>query len=117
MSLATPQSILIDGAAADHHRVSTLENSSVYQTSDGTRKFTVSHQQTKTRIRRMVRLDRRIIAADPLTAEQQYQTSSVYLVIDEPEVGFSDAQLDNEVDSMVAWLTAANITAVLGSRH
>jgi chromosome condensin MukBEF ATPase and DNA-binding subunit MukB len=117
MSLATPQSIAIDGVAADHHRIADNGNSSVYQTVDGTRKFTVSHQQTKTRIRRMVRLDRQIVAADPLTAENQYQSSSVYLVIDEPIVGFTDTILDAEVDAIVAWLSTANIAAVLGSRH
>lgn len=117
MSLATPQSITIDGVATDHHRVSESGNSSVYRTSDANRSFTVSHQETKSRVRRMVRLDRRIVAADPLTAENSYQTSSVYLVVDEPIVGFSDVQLDNEVDSLVAWLSAANIAAVLGSRH
>jgi len=117
MSLATPQSIGIDGVATDHHRISEGMNSSVYQTADGTRKFTVSHQQTKTRMRRMVRLDRQIIAEDPLTAENAYQSSSVYLVIDEPIVGFDDDTLDYEVDDLIAWLTTANIGAVLGSRH
>lgn len=117
MSLATPQSITINAVEEDYHRISEDKSSSIYQTSSGDKRLTVSHQETKTRFRRMARLDVTEIAADPLTAENSYQSASAYIVIDEPKVGFSDEDLEDYVDALKLWLTSANILAVLGSRH
>lgn len=65
----------------------------------------------------MVRLDKTVVAADPLTTEKAYQRAGVYLVIDEPEYGFTDADLEDLVEAVKGWLTSANILAVLASRH
>jgi hypothetical protein len=65
----------------------------------------------------MVRLDNTIVAADPLTAENSYQKAGVYLVIDEPQFGFDDSELEDLVDGLKAWLTSANILALCASRH
>jgi hypothetical protein len=88
---------------------------STYRTADETFQLRVSHQSTKSRTRRMVRLDQTIIAADPLSAINTSQSAGVYLVIDEPKFGFDDATLDYMVDALVAWLTAGNIAKLLGS--
>lgn len=117
MSLSTPQSITYNAVANDLHRVSEDATSGTYQNADGTLKLIVSHQNTKLRVRRLVKLERKVIAVDPLTAENSYQSASVHLVIDEPSFGFSDTDLDYQVDALIAWLTAANIGAVLASRH
>lgn len=117
MSLSTPQSITFNAVASDLHRISDDKASSIYANADGTMKLTVSHQTTKTRTRRLVKLERTVVAADPLTAENTNQTASVHLVIDEPIFGFDDTNLDYQVDALVAWLSAANIAAVLASRH
>lgn len=117
MSLATPQSVTIDAVASDLHRVEDDKTSSLYSSEDGTLQLRVSHQQSKTRTRRMVRLDQTVIAADPLTAENAYQKAGVYIVIDEPAFGFSDAELEDIVDGLKTWLTSANILAVCASRH
>lgn len=117
MSLSTPISITYNAVATDHHRVADTESASTYQNADGTSKFIVSHQTTKSRVRHMAKLERTVVAADPLTAENAFQTASVHIVIDEPIYGFSDTDLDYQVDALVAWLTAANIAAVLASRH
>jgi hypothetical protein len=117
MSLATPQSVTIDAVATDLNRVEEEKNSSLYTSADGTLSLKVSHQNSRSRTRRMVRLDSTVIAADPLTAENAYQKAGVYIVIDEPEYGFSDSDLEDLVDGLTAWLTSANILAVLASRH
>lgn len=117
MSLATPQTITINAVPKTCNRISDDATSSLYTSDDDTITFRVSHQASKSRIRRMVRLDQTKIAADPLTAVNSYQKAGVYVVIDEPSFGFSDTELDYLVDALVGWLTAANIAAVLTSRH
>lgn len=115
--LTSPISLTFNGVPADHHRVSTSESASIYQTADGNSKLTVSHQRTKTRLRHMAKIERTVVAADQLTAENAYQTASVHIVVDEPIVGFADADLDYQVDELILWLSAANIAALLASRH
>lgn len=117
MSLATPQSVTIDTVATDLHRIEEDKTSSLYQAADGTLALRVSHQQSKNRTRRMVRIDETVVAADPLTAENSYQKAGVYLVIDEPAYGFTNAEIEDIVDGLTTWLTSANILAVLASRH
>lgn len=117
MSLATPQSVTINAVATTLHRIEDDKTSSLYQAEDGTLAMRVSHQTSKGRTRRMVRLDQTVVAADPLTAENSYQKAGVYLVIDEPEYGFTDAELKDIVNGLTAWLTSANILAVCASRH
>lgn len=117
MSLSSPQSVNINAVATDLHRIEDTASSSLYQSADGTLSLKVSHQVNKGRARRMVRLDQTKIAENPLTAVNTYVKGGVYVVIDEPEFGFTDAELDYLVDGLTAWLTAANIAAVLASRH
>lgn len=110
-----PQSVTINAVPFSLPRISTNGSSSIYQSSDEGLKMTISHQETKDRTRRMVRLDRRVVAADPLTAENEYKNAAVYLVIDEPEYGFSDAELDYIVQGFKTWLSTANVVKVCGS--
>lgn len=117
MSLATPQSVTIDGVASDLNRILDDKTASKYTNSDGTIDLVVSHQAGKNRTRRMVRLNQTVVAADPLTAVNSYQTAGVYIVVDEPNVGFTDAELEDLVDALKLWLTSDNILAVLASRH
>lgn len=117
MSLATPQSITINAVATNLHNIEEDKTSTLYQSEDGTLSLKVSHQSSKGRTRRMVRLDQTVVAADPLTAENNYQKAGVYVVIDEPEYGFTDSQLEDIVDGLKLWLTSANILAVCASRH
>lgn len=117
MSLATPQTVTIDTVATDLNRVLEDGTKSIYQSADGNTKLTVSHQESKSRVRRMARIDRKIIAADPLSAVNAYQTCGVYIVIDEPATGFTDAALLGYVNVLKTWLSDANINAILASRH
>lgn len=65
----------------------------------------------------MIRLDKRVVAADPLTAVNAYQTVGVYLVVDQPEYGFSIDNIDDIVQGFKTWLSTANVSKVLGGEH
>lgn len=114
MSFADPQEVTINAVAQSLPRVSIGSSDAVYRKADGTVQLRISHQESKGRVRRMVRLDQTIIAADPLTSENDYQKAGVYIVCDEPKVGFTDAQLDYLYDALIAYMTTANIAKVLG---
>lgn len=118
MSLADPQTVTINAVAKTLNRVKTEGMKSIYATDDEAYTFTVSHQETsKGRTRRMVRIDSRVIAADPLSAVNEYKTLGVYLVIDEPEYGFADADIDYVCAGLQGWLTQANRLKVLANQH
>lgn len=115
MSFTDPQSVTINAVPVSLPRVQIGSSDCTYRSADSTVSLRISHQTAKDRVRRMVRLDQTIIAADPLTAENDYQKAGVYIVIDEPSVGFTDTQLDYLVDALIAWFSTANIAKVLGS--
>lgn len=115
--LTSPQTVTINGAASTCNKVEENKNSSIYRTDDGNVSLTVSHQESKSRFRRMARIDKRIIAADPLTAVNAYQKLGVYVVIDEPTTGFADADIAFVVEALKTWLSGANQLALLASRH
>jgi len=112
--LADPQSVTINAVPVSLPRVSVGNAEATYRSADETVQLRVSHQAAKNRKRRMVRLDQTVIAADPLTAENSSQKAGVYLVIDEPAFGFTDAELDYLVDALIAFMSSATIAKVLG---
>lgn len=111
---ADPQSITINAVPISLPRVSVGDMESTYRSADNTVQLRISHQQSKGRWRRMVRFDKTVIAADPLTAENSSQRAGFYLVVDEPEFGFSDADLDYVIDGFIAFLTSGQIAKLLG---
>jgi hypothetical protein len=113
---ADPQSITVNGVAKSMPRISSSGLESLYSMSDEAYKLRISHQKSGKRIRSMVRVDRRDIVADPLTAENDYETLGVYFVIDRPEVGFSVTEIDYVVQALKTWLSTANVTAVFGQQ-
>lgn len=114
--LTDPQTITIDATPISFARTSSDGLRSTYQNSDGTYKLTVSHQTSKRRTRRVARIDRKVVAADPLTAVNAYQTVGVYLVIDQPDVGFTVDNVDDIIQGFKAWLTTAMVTAIMSSQ-
>lgn len=114
--LTDPQTITINSVPYTLNRVSTGDLRSIYQTADGNRKLTVSHQFSKGRVRRMVRLDTRAIVADPLSAVNDYEDLGIYVVIDEPEVGFTDTEIADVAAGLFAFYNAAMVAKVLGSQ-
>lgn len=110
-----PQSVTVNSVAQSMPRIKVGATDSTYRTADGNFQLRISHQSTKARARRMVRLDQSKIATDPLTTNNVSVSAGVYIVVDEPLVGFTDAELDYLVDALVGWLSAGNIAKLLGS--
>jgi len=115
MSFSDPQSITVNSVAKSMPRVKIEGSSAEYAMADETFRMRISHQEAKNRTRRMIRVDQRVVAADPLTTVNEYKTLGVYLVIDEPEYGFADADIDYVVQALKTWASTANILKVLGS--
>lgn len=110
-----PQTITVNAVAQVMPRISTGNSDSVYSTADESYRLRISHSRINDRRRHLVRVDKRAVAADPLTAENSYQELGTYLVVDEPFVGFSDTDIGYVVAALAAWLTPANVAKVLGS--
>lgn len=110
-----PQSVTINAVPHSMPRISSDGTRALYSEANEELKMTISHQESKGRTRHMVRLDQRVVAADPLTAVNEYKSCGVYLVIDEPEFGFSDTEIDYIVQGFKTWLSTANVLKVCGS--
>lgn len=117
MAFTDPQTITINTVAKTCNRIKSDGYRSEYATADEEVKFTISHQESKDRTRRMVRVDQRVVASDPLTAESEYKTLGVYVVIDEPEYGFDDTDIDYVVQALASWLSTANVAKICGNEH
>jgi len=116
MAFADPQSITIDGTAVSLPRVSSGVNTGGFSSNDGNLKLSVSHQYGK-RTRRQYRMDFQKIAADPLTSANVRYQGSVYLVVDQPIVGFTVAELQKQIAGFLASLTAPQQTKLLGGEN
>lgn len=117
MAFADPQSVTINAVAKTLNRIKSEGYASEYATDDEIFKMKISHQESKNRTRRMVRIDQRVVATDPLTSTSEYKTCGVYLVIDEPEYGFVDADIDYIVQGLKTWLSSANVLKMLSNQH
>lgn len=111
---ADPQSVTVATVAKSMPRISTKDTSSIYSKDDETYKLTISHQKSNSRVRSMARIDRREVVADPLTAVNDYETLSIYLVIDRPEVGFTGTQVNDVVVGFKTWLDATAVGRLVG---
>lgn len=110
-----PQSVTVNSVAQSLPAISRNGDSSVYQKDDGTYKMTIAHQYKAERGRFTVRLDFQKIAADPLaSANNRIYTGSAYLVIDRPNVGYTNAEVKDVALALSAWATSANLLKVLG---
>lgn len=116
MSLADPLAITI-GSALSLPRISVEGYESVYQTADKAVSESVKHQPSSKRTRSVVRVDKNVIAADPLTSLNTRYTGSVYVVFDFPLDGFSVADKTAIATGLFTQLTAstnAMLVKVLG---
>lgn len=105
--LADPQVITIDSTPHTCAKISQGNESALYRNGDTTVVLRTSHQHNKGRTRSMVRVDQSKIAEDPLTAENQRLGASIYLVIDKPDIGFSETEIINIYAGLSALLTAS----------
>lgn len=119
MAYTDPQSITISGSALTLPRTSNGVNSSVYTAADSTGLLRISSAYGK-RNRRTVRLEHSKIAADPLTSVNQKYSMTVYMVVDEPVVGYTLTERQAVVAGLSGWLTAssgANVAKLLGGEN
>jgi len=114
--LTDPQSVTINAVAQSLPATLRGINESAYTKDDGNVKLSIKHSYGN-RVRRVVRLDFKKIAVDPLTSVNKEFSLAAYLVIDTPKVGFTNAEAKQVVDGLTAYLTAstgAKVTSVLG---
>lgn len=116
MALADPQSITISGATTSLPRTNVGNCEAEYTSADGNITLKVSHVRGR-RNRRMVRVDHRKVAADPLTSANTEFSMSTYMVFDVPKVGYTATEAKAVADGLIAALNASSgalITKVLG---
>jgi hypothetical protein len=111
--LSDPIVATILGSSRSLARISDDGLTSVYQNSDRSLILTVSHQARTQKggpdiTGRMVRLDYKVVAADPLTAANKSVQGSVRVVFDDPDWGISDSDMKNLFTGL------SNILAISG---
>jgi len=122
MSLADPQSITI-GSAISLARVSDDGFKSQYFSTDRLVRETVSSQYTtgsNGRTKTLVRVDKDVVAADPITALNKSLTGSVYVVFDFPLLGYTTADKIAMFSGLNTQLSASTnlvLTKVLQLEH
>lgn len=112
---ADPQTVTVNAVAQTLAAISREPMASTYREDVGEYELVISHQETPKRNRRVVRLNRTIVTADPfIPANNVEVSSSYYLVIDAPIAGYTNTQLKDDVLGLAAWLTSGNVLKVLG---
>jgi hypothetical protein len=106
---ADPQSLTVGGGAKSFSRRGTTQPAVLgsFETDDGTYQFQVRQNDTAARFRREVRLTKKIVAADPVSAVNKEVSASVMIVVDEPRWGFDDATLIDMITGLIAWYSAS----------
>jgi len=121
MALSDPQSITISGSTTSLPRITDVDNTGTYQSADGSLKLTVISAKTAAgRLRGVVRIDKTVIAADPLTAINQSYSGSIYQTFDFPINGFVTADKIAMFTGLNTQLTASTnavLTKVLEMQH
>lgn len=112
-----PITVTVNAVAKVMPRIEIVSGSkpgAVYGLADGTFKLSISHTPTKDRVRTLARLDQKAIVPDPLTAVNDYETLSVYLVIDRPLAGFTMAQVEQLIAGFNTWMGTATVDKLYG---
>lgn len=107
-----PLSITVNAVAVPLPKISSGDKQSVYRSADEAYTVTISHLE-KARRRRLVRIDHKKAAADPLSAQTAQVSASIQFIIDEPSFGYDDAQLKDISLGLTGFLTSANLIKVL----
>lgn len=110
MALTDPQKFKeAAGTEVTAPRVSTGDFKSVYETSDGLSKLTLSTQESNSnRKRHVVRIDVEKLATNIYEESKKQAVSvSVYLVIDRPVNGFTVAECKKLVEGLVGLISAS----------
>lgn len=112
--LADPQVVTVNAVAQSMPRVEIDGQKAIYRKSDGTYQLTISHQVQKDKIRSVARLDFKAVVADPLTAENDYETLSTYVVVERPSYGFTMTNLEQQITGFKTWLDNTMVDKLFG---
>ena len=110
MALTDPQKFKeVAGTEVTAPRVSSGDFKSIYETSDGLNKLTLSTTETSAnRKRHLVRIDVEKLTTNIYEEAKKVAVSaSVYLVIDRPLAGYSVAEMKKLVEGLVGLLSAS----------
>jgi hypothetical protein len=117
LALSDPQSVTINAVANSLPRTSNVGTSSTYTKDDGTVILSIAHSNGK-RNRRKAGVKHNKFTADPyIPTANQKVGMEVYLVIDTPISGYTNAEAKQVIDGFLAYLSAssgATITKLLG---
>jgi hypothetical protein len=112
---ADPQSVTVNAVAQSLAAVSRNDLKSIYRKDDGAYNFTISHGFGAQRNNFRVRLDHNKLTTDPfVTANNIRVSSSVYLVMDMPVLGYTNTEIKDIALGLTGWATSANLLKVLG---
>jgi len=109
MALPDPiPTITVNSVEYDFARVGMGDGKATYQTADGLDLLTIENS-VKNRNRRLVRLDRKKIAANPFDADlnQEYLLST-YVVMDSPKLGVTASEMNLHGQLLDALLIAGS---------
>jgi hypothetical protein len=114
MSFADPTTVTVNSVAQSLARVgSNLGTRGSFSTSDKVYSFAVTQNQTTARFRREIRLTKKAIAADPISAVNKEVTASIIIAVDTPKWGFTDAEYKQMIDGLMAYFVTARQTQLL----
>jgi len=106
---AEPISLTVGASTPSLPRTSSADNQGEFRTADGFFRLQISHQYQGTRTRRLIKIQQNKVAADPLLSGRSVPVNAaVHLVVDQPVVGFSAAELKDLVLSLTTLLTASS---------
>jgi hypothetical protein len=109
-----PQTITVNAVAKPMPRVATGDRKATYQMNDESFTLNISHSKTSDRIRSMSRVDQRTLVPDPITAVNDWETLSVYIVVDRPLAGFTSTQVEQLITGFKSWLDVTAIGKIYG---
>jgi len=110
-----PQSVTYNGNAKSMPKVESTGKQSVYISADGNFTMKISHQVVAGgRVRSLVRIDQRAVVADPLTADNDYQVLTTYMVIERPEYGFTATDVNYQVAALEGWIDSTSVGKLFG---
>jgi hypothetical protein len=113
VAIADPISVDIGAGAVSLPRIGFGQTSGIFQSADTKLKVTFSHATGK-RIRSVARLDVNKIAPDPLFPAQNTPYSmAMYVVVDVPLVGFSQADQQGVYTGLTGMLNATSYATLI----
>jgi hypothetical protein len=115
MALTDPQKFKeVAGTEVTAPRVTSGSLSSVYETSDGNNKLSISTLETNSnRLRHLIRIDVSKLATNPFEeTKKQEITASVYLVVDRPVAGFTVAEMKKLVEGLSGLCSATSFSLI-----